>query len=380
MAIKKKTKPERARAEKASRLPAGKASKVIVAKKKQTHSMPAKNEKALGPSKSTKAGKVPPPKPSARDAVKAAASSSAGKSAKGTAAVSTASKSGKGVKEAPKVAGKAAPAKPVTRLSRPTLPPPPPPPKPKTLEERNVILQKRLSQMPADFQDAYRRRLDMTWIYHDSAIEGVVYTEQELTAAMEPDQAMPSESNLQPVCDEIQRHREAIKFVRECGADPSIELSVDLVKKLFLILHPDEGDVKTVRYRKDIPQHRLYFHEYSQPDKIAAKVKAVMDWVNDPEVKNGRGAVRYATRAHYDLLRIFPFQTDSGKVARLLLNVLLLRGGLPPAIIHMSDRQRYYEALKGSPATMVTIVHDAIDNNLSSIEKLIEHYEARRAP
>ena len=379
MAIKKKTKPERAPVEKASRVSAGKASNVVVAKKKQPAPTATKGDKALGKSAKAsphtssgpKGAKVPPAKPSAREVAT---------SAKATKALPATAKGAKGAKDVPTKAGKGAPPKPVTRLSRPTVPPPPPPPKPKTLEERNVILQKRLSQMPDEFQDAYRRRLDMTWIYHDSAIEGVVYTEQELTAAMEPEQAMPSESNLQPVCDEIQRHREAIKFVRECGADPSVELSIDLVKKLFLILHPDEGDVKTVRYRKDIPQHRLYFHEYSQPDKIATKVKAVIDWVNDPEVKGGRGTVRYATRAHYDLLRIFPFQTDSGKVARLLLNVLLLRGGLPPAIIHMSDRQRYYEALKGSPATMVTIVHDAIDNNLSSIEKLIEHYEARRAP
>lgn len=363
MAIKKKTKPER-------KDKAVKPSKVVVAKKAA---------KAAKPAPAGKSAKVPAPKPSMRDAAKGAASSSKSGSAstKGAAKSSAVTK---GAKELPsKGAGAKAPEKKLPpRLSRPALPPAPPP-KPKTLEERTVILEKRLAQTPPEFQEAYRRRLEMSWIYHDSAIEGVVYTEQELTAAMDPDQAMPSESNLQPVCDEIQRHREAIKFVRECGADASVEISIDLVKKLFLILHPDEGDVKTVRYRKDIPQHRLYFHEYSQPDKIAAKVKAVVDWINDPEVKSGRGSVRYATRAHYDLLRIFPFQTDSGKVARLLLNILLLRGGLPPAIIHMSDRQRYYEALKGSPATMVTIVHDAIDNNLSSIEKLIEHYEARRA-
>ncbi|MFO0667958.1 MAG: Fic family protein [Polyangiaceae bacterium] len=373
MAIKKKTKPERK--EKASRAAGGKPSKAVVPAKKKADAKPPKGKPApvsKAKSSPSKATKVPAPKASARDVGKNGAGV---KTAKGPAPVAT-----KGSKAGSATQKSVPEKKPAPRLSRPSLPPPLPPPKPKTLEERTVILQKRLAQTPADFQEAYQRRLDMSWIYHDSAIEGVVYTEQELTAAMDPEQAMPSESNLQPVCDEIQRHREAIRFARECGADPTVEISVDLVKKLFLILHPDEGDVKTVRYRKDIPQHRLYFHEYSQPDKIAAKVKAVVDWINDPEVKSGRGTVRFATRAHYDLLRIFPFQTDSGKVARLLLNILLLRGNLLPAIIHMSDRQRYYEALKGSPATMVTIVHDAIENNLSSIEKLIEHYEARRAP
>jgi len=102
-----------------------------------------------------------------------------------------------------------------------------------------------------------------------------------------------------------------------------------------------------------------------------------VDWINDPETKRTRTPVRLAARAHYDLLRVFPFAQDSGKVARLLLNLLLLRSGFPPAIIHSTDRQRYYEALKGSSATMNSIVQEAIDNNLASIDKLLEVYETR---
>ncbi len=88
-----------------------------------------------------------------------------------------------------------------------------------------------------------------------------------------------------------------------------------------MILHPEEGDIKTVKYRKDIPQHRLYFHEYAAPDKITYKVRQIVDWINDPETKRTRTPVRLAARAHYDLLRVFPFASDSGKVARLLMNL-----------------------------------------------------------
>ena len=94
-------------------------------------------------------------------------------------------------------------------------------------------------------------------------------------------------------------------------------LTVDVVKRIYCVLHPEEGDVKTVKYRKDIPQHRLYFHEYAPPDKIAYKLRQIVDWVNDPETRRTRTPVRLAARAHYDLLRVFPFPTDSGKVARL---------------------------------------------------------------
>ena len=107
------------------------------------------------------------------------------------------------------------------------------------------------------------------------------------------------------------------------------------------------------------------------------KVRQVVDWLNDPETRKTRSPVRLAARAHYDLLRVFPFANDSGKVARLFLNLLLLRSGFPPAIIHSTERQRYYEALKGSSATMTQIVQESIDNNLASVEKLLAQHESQ---
>jgi Fic family protein len=257
--------------------------------------------------------------------------------------------------------------------------PPPPPPKPVSLEERTARLETRLQAADAAFQQQYRENLDMSWIYHDSALEGSVYTVQELRAAIDPAGYQGEiDSSMQPVIEEIRRHREALDFIRDHATNKKkVPITIDTIKQIYLILHPEEGDVKSVRYRKDVPQHRLYFHEYAAPDKIPYKVRDVVDWLNDPESKRTRTPVRLAARAHYDLLRAFPFPEDSGKVARLLLNLLLLRGGLPPAIIHSTERQRYYEALKGSSATMNQIVQESIDNNLASIEKLLDGYEGR---
>jgi Fic family protein len=217
----------------------------------------------------------------------------------------------------------------------------------------------------------------MSWIYHDSAIEGSVYTFQELRTAVDPTAQVMADSGLQPACEEIRRHREALNFIRDYAPKKRQPITVDLIKKIYLILHPEEGDLKTVRYRKDIPQHRLYFHEYAPPDKITYKVRAIVEWINDPETRRTRSPIRLAARAHYDLLRVFPFAEDSGKVARLLMNLLLLRAGYPPAIVHSTERQRYYDALKGSSTAMNQIVQEAIDNNLASVDKLLENYETQ---
>lgn len=261
-----------------------------------------------------------------------------------------------------------------------------PPPKQLTLEERWASLEERLAKADPEFQRAYQESLDMSWIYHDSALEGSVYTPLELRSAVDqPDpaaQAFPvgTDSSIQPICEEIRRHREALEYVRDFAMQARkkrMPVTIDVVKKIYLILHPEEGDIKTVKYRKDIPQHRLYFHEYAPPDKITYKVRQILDWINDPETRRTRSAVRIAARAHYDLLRVFPFTTDSGKVARLFMNLLLLKNGFPPAIVHSTERQRYYEALKGASAVMTQIVHESIENNLASVEKLLEAHESK---
>jgi Fic family protein len=264
-----------------------------------------------------------------------------------------------------------------TKRKLPAAAPVPPPPPQLTFEERVQQLEERLLKADPDFQKAYRENLDMSWIFHDSALEGTVYTPQELKAAVDPTAPIVTDSSIQPICEEIRRHREALDYVRDYAVKKRQPITIDLVKKIYLILHPEEGDIKTVKYRKDIPQHRLYFHEYAPPDKITYKVRQVIDWVNDPETRRTRSPVRIAARAHYDLLRVFPFATDSGKVARLFMNLLLLRSGYPPAIVHSTERQRYYEALKGSSATMTQIVQESIENNLGSVEKLLEVYESK---
>jgi len=248
------------------------------------------------------------------------------------------------------------------------------------MEERVQKVEERLAKADDEFRARYQENLDMSWIYHDSAIEGVVYTFEELKTASDPAATLSADSSMQPVCEEIRRHREALAYIRDFAEKKRLPITVDLIKKLYLILHPEEGDIKTVRYRKDIPQHRLYFHEYAAPDKITYKVRQVIDWTNDPETRKSRNALRLAARAHYDLLRVFPFTNDSGKVARLFMNLLLLRAGYPPAIVHSTERQRYYEALKGSSSAMTQIVQEAVENNLASVEKLLAAYDAKMAP
>jgi hypothetical protein len=248
-----------------------------------------------------------------------------------------------------------------------------------TLEDRAEKIIKRIAKQSQDFRNRYAESLDMSWIYHDSALEGVVYTFEELTTAFRSDEVTVVDSSVMPIYDAIRRHKEAIEFVRESAEKKRTAVGSELLKQIYIILRPEEGDVKTVKYRRDNPQHRLYFHDYAAPDKIAYKVRQIMEWCTAPDTRKNLGALRVAAKAHYDLARTYPFTHDSGKIARLLMNFLLMRGGLPPAIVHATERQRYYEALKApNPSALVKMLRDSVANALSSVEKLLDEHETRK--
>ena len=51
-----------------------------------------------------------------------------------------------------------------------------------------------------------------------------------------------------------------------------------------------------------------------------------------------------AAAAHTWFVTVHPFIDGNGRVARLLLNLMLIRHGYPIAVITNEDRLRYYDA------------------------------------
>jgi Fic family protein len=80
--------------------------------------------------------------------------------------------------------------------------------------------------------------------------------------------------------------------------------------------------------------------------------------------------IELAAQAHYRLASIHPFVDGNGRTGRLLMNMILLMFGYPPAIIRPSDRLAYITALEkaqlgGSSQEYFELMANAVDRSLN---------------
>jgi Fic family protein len=250
------------------------------------------------------------------------------------------------------------------------------------LDAKMDALRAKLTSFPARVTKDFQERLDISWIFHDHALEGVVLSYSELKAAV--DQRIISDVTLIPMYEEVRSHKQAVDFVRQAHTTSQaklkngkrLEIDLELVKKLYGIVTPD-AVAKGCPYRKENPLHRLYYHEIAPPEKIAYKMKKLQEWLASPEYKHLH-PILAASRVQFRLLQAYPWTKNTGKVARLLTNYILLSNGYLPAIIHSIERQRYYEALRHENDGLTNLILESLQNSIETTAKFYEELQGLR--
>jgi Fic family protein len=271
------------------------------------------------------------------------------------------------------------------------------------IEEKNEALRELLGAKKLQLQaQEFLERFEMSWVYHDNALEGVVYTPAELMAALRPG-AVAAEASLMPIVLEIRNHKACLDYVREEAKNASKKspaLTMTQVRRIHDLLSGNTPEAMAARaaaerrersekelakereksgYRKDMPLHRTYFHEIAQPSKIPALLEKLVENTGSAEFREMH-PINQAASIQHGMIQIFPFTEHSGKVSRMSSNMVLLRHGFFPAVIHSIDRQRYYEAFRGSATafrtTLMDAMENALDNGLKYFRDLQRKYKA----
>jgi hypothetical protein len=99
----------------------------------------------------------------------------------------------------------------------------------------------------------------------------------------------------------------------------------------------------------------------------------LIDWYRLEQERGQIHPVELAARFHYDFVRIHPFDDGNGRIARLLMNHVLLWNDLPPVIIKSEDKRNYLNALHQADSGDIGFFIDYIGQQLGwSLEMSIK--------
>jgi Fic family protein len=85
--------------------------------------------------------------------------------------------------------------------------------------------------------------------------------------------------------------------------------------------------------------------DYASPEETPALMADLVAWFRIEDEKKIFSPVETVALFHYRYIRIHPFEDGNGRIARLLVNYILLRNGYPMIVIPTTDRSNYLETL-----------------------------------
>src|SRR5437868_10329588 len=107
------------------------------------------------------------------------------------------------------------------------------------LDSKLELLRSRRHAEDPRAMEAFHEKLDIGWIYHDNALEGVVLSYHEIKDAL--DRKIISDVSLVSLYEDIRNHKAAIDFMRELAHTQSAQrkkrglITVELIKQIHEI-------------------------------------------------------------------------------------------------------------------------------------------------
>jgi len=185
---------------------------------------------------------------------------------------------------------------------------------------------------------------DLELTYTSNAIEGNTLSAAETTLVIEKGITIGGK----PLKDHLEAidHYEAIRYVRALARRGTSLTEADLRQLHHLVVqrsHPEIAGRYADQGRYVLTETGR--HIFPSPTEVPALIGDLARWLgvapDTPET---------AFAAHLRLVDIHPFNDGNGRTARLLMNLILIRGGYPPVAVRPEDRPAYVAALQEAQA------------------------------
>lgn len=208
-----------------------------------------------------------------------------------------------------------------------------------------------------------REQFLLEWTYNSNAIEGNTLTLQETEMVINRGLTIGNKSLKEHF--EVINHKECIGTIEKYIQNKT-DLSIEVIKELHKIILKNIDDSQAGILRRT--NVRILGAAHIPPD--AVKLERLLDefigWYY--ESKHRIPIPELAALVQYKFVCIHPFIDGNGRTARLLMNLVLMQGGYPPAVILNLDRKKYYRVLRladlGKPQEYVNFIGKAVERSL----------------
>lgn len=208
---------------------------------------------------------------------------------------------------------------------------------------------------------------DVELTYTSNAIEGNTLSRSETAIVLEKGFTVRGK----PLKDHMEAvdHKAALDYVRVLASrnEPLRESDMRELHRLVLLRSNPAEAGRYSQYRRAIAGSAVSF---PSPAQIGPLMGDLGRWLAgvDPSPEN-------AFEAHYRLVSVHPFSDGNGRTSRLLMNLLLLRGGYPPVVIGPEHRPDYIDALELRQTTGEAELYDRFmaSRLLASLTDYLEH-------
>jgi len=160
-------------------------------------------------------------------------------------------------------------------------------------------------------------------------------------------------------CEEMKAHNVGLEMMKVEALDKERPLSENFIRELNqTILAGDffkTSNDGSYRYKihtgiyKTRPNSVITAagetFDYASPKETPSLMGDLLKWYNSEEQKASLSPIELSALFHYRYIRIHPFEDGNGRIARLLVNYILLRHHYPMVVIPTADRKNYLNVL-----------------------------------
>ncbi len=190
--------------------------------------------------------------------------------------------------------------------------------------------------------------------------------------------------------EEMKAHNVGLEMIKQEAADKERPLSETFIRQLNKTIlvenywknattptgEPTRVEIKAGEYKtrpNSVITATGETFEYATPEETPALMKDLIAWYNQEEAKSELSPLELAALLHYRYIRIHPFEDGNGRIARLLVNYVLLRHNCPMVVIRSKDKENYLRVLHQCDVAVGLHPSDGAHAELERIEPFVEY-------